>query len=157
MNLRRYKNDDLEAVAQLYTESIHTNAASHYDVAQRGAWAPRPPDLDIWRRRMATLQMLLAEEDGRLCGMLGYEDNGHIDLLFTAPGCARRGVASALYCAAESALAAQGLNELFTEASLVAHPFFLRQGFEVVEAQRINCRGVVLPRFAMRKRLAPCP
>jgi putative acetyltransferase len=155
MNLRRYRDDDLEAVAQLYTESIHTHAVPHYDAAQREAWAPRPPDLDFWRQRMATLQMLLAEDDGRLCGMLGYEDDGHIDLLFTAPGFARRGVASTLYQAAESALVTQGVNELFTEASLVARPFFLRQGFHVVEEQRVERRGAILPRFAMRKRLHP--
>ncbi len=153
MNIRPYRDADLEAVARLYTESVHTNAAAHYDANQRAAWAPRPPNLTTWRKRMSELQMLLAEEDGQLAGMIGYELDGHIDLLFTAPGFTRRGIASSLHQAAALALAAQNVKALFTEASLVARPFFLRQGYEVVEEQYVERNGAVLRRFAMRKRL----
>ncbi len=99
--------------------------------------------------------MLLAHHDGQLAGFIGFSLDGHIDLLFTAPGYARQGVASALYAAAEQHLRAAGARELFTEASLVAQPFFARQGFSAEQAQTVTRSAVMLPRMLMRKILEP--
>ena len=153
MHIRPYQDSDLAAVAQLFTDAVHGLAGSHYDAVQREAWAPRPPDLGLWKTRLGPLQILLAQdaEGGGLLGFIGYEKNGHIDLLFTSPAAARRGVASQLYGHAETALCGLGIVELFTEASLVSRPFFERQGFAVREEQRIERRGATLRRFAMTK------
>lgn len=157
MIIRPYTPADLEPVARLFTASVHEVAASHYDAQQRAAWAPQPPDLAVWQKRLAPLTTLVAElvaeENSRLAGFLSYEDDGHIDLLYTAPGSTRTGVASRLYHEAETGLAEAGATELFTEASLVARPFFERQGFEVTEEQNVTRNGVSFRRFAMRKRL----
>ncbi|MEN8665594.1 MAG: GNAT family N-acetyltransferase [Polycyclovorans sp.] len=97
---------------------------------------------------------LVADGGDELLGFIAYTDDGHIDLLYTAPGTPRRGVATALYRAAEAALRGCGVRELYTEASLVAQPFFVVQGFCVVEEQQVERRGVKFRRFAMRKRIA---
>jgi putative acetyltransferase len=150
--IRPYRESDAEAVALLFTDSVHHLASSEYDASQRAAWAPIPPDLNFWTERLGRLQTLIAEEDRQLAGFISYEQNGHIDLLYTSPAHARRGVASALYRAAESDLARHGISEIFTEASIVAHPFFERFGFHVVEEQCVQRRGVTFRRYAMRKR-----
>jgi len=105
--------------------------------------------------RLAELQVLLAQRDGQLAGFIGFSLDGHIDLLFTAPGYARQGVASALYAAAEQRLRAAGVRELFTEASQVAQAFFAGQGFSVQQAQTVTRGAVILPRMLMRKTLEP--
>jgi len=56
-----------------------------------------------------------------------------------------------LYREIESALLLAGIKALFTEASLVARPFFRRQGFLIVEEQIVSRRGVAFRRYAMRK------
>lgn len=153
MHIRPYQDSDLAAVAQLFTDAVHGLAGSHYDAVQREAWAPRPPDLGPWKTRLGPLQILLAQDtegDG-LLGFIGYEKNGHIDLLFTSPAAARRGVASQLYGHAETALRGLGIVALFTEASLVSRPFFERQGFAVRQEQCVERRGAMLRRFAMAK------
>lgn len=104
MKLRPYDGDDLENIVALFTASVHEVPASHYDAEQREAWAPRLPDLDSWRERLARLQTVVAEIDSRIAGFVSYEWNGHIDLLFVSPDYLRRGVASALYGIAERAL-----------------------------------------------------
>ena len=154
MKIRSYTDDDLAAVAALFTASIHGLATGHYDAAQRAAWAPQPPDLDEWRRRLQGLNTLLAETQGRLAGFLAYAEDGHVDLLYTAPDSPRKGVASALYAEAEAALFASGVRRLYTEASLVARPFFERQGFVVREVQDVERRGLVFRRYAMDKTFA---
>ncbi len=151
MKIRNFTDEDLAAVAALFTASIHGLAIDHYDAAQRAAWAPQPPDLSEWNLRLQGLNTLLAETHGQLAGFLAYAPDGHIDLLYTAPDRPRRGVASALYAAAEAALFASGVRRLYTEASLVARPFFERQGFEIREVQDVERRGLVFRRYAMDK------
>jgi putative acetyltransferase len=133
---------------------------SHYDAAQRKAWAPQLPNLGIWEVRLRPLKVLVAQEaeaaqdSNKLLGFVGYEEDGHIDLMFTSPLAARRGVASQLLGRAEAALRGLGVAQLFTEASLLGRPFFARQGFTVKEEQHIELRGAQFRRFAMVKALA---
>ena len=156
MRIRPYSDKDLAAVAQLFTDAIHGLAVTHYDEAQRKAWAPQPPDLGIWERRLKPLKVLLAqdaENSDALLGFVGYEEDGHIDLMFTSPLAARRGVASQLLGRAEAALRELGVARLHTEASLLGRPFFARQGFTVKEEQQVELRGAQFRRFAMVKAL----
>jgi putative acetyltransferase len=156
MHIRPYTNADLAAVAQLYTDAVHGLAGSHYDEAQRIAWAPQPPDLGIWENRLEPLKVLLAQEtenSDALLGFIAYEDDGHIDLMFSSPLAARRGVASQLLGRAEAALHAIGVAQLYTEASLVGQPFFARHGFTVRGEQLVERRGAQLRRFDMVKAL----
>jgi putative acetyltransferase len=151
MNIRPYREADLESVALLFTESVHTLAAGHYDPTQCAIWAPIPPEYDAWRERLSTLSTYVAEEGSRLVGFISYKDSGHIELLFTSPANARSGVASALYRIAEEVLHHHGIRQFDTEASLVARPFFERQGFRIEERQFVSRSGHTFQRFAMRK------
>ncbi|MBN7769300.1 GNAT family N-acetyltransferase [Marinobacter daepoensis] len=152
--IRKYRIQDLSPVVRLFTDSVHELTAGAYDETQRYAWASRTPHLDTWRERLESLETLVAEEGNDLAGFISYEKDGHIDLVFTAPNYARRGIASALYHEAEVQLKALNVNELKTEASVVARPFFERHGFEVVDEQRVTVRGAQFLRYLMRKTLA---
>ncbi len=159
LGIRSYRAADLSAVAQLFTSSVHALSIEHYDASHRAAWAPRPPDLDEWQRRLAALRTLVAEEDSHLAGFLSYQPHGHIEFLYVAPPFVRRSVATALLQHAEAVLTSLGVRKLTTEASLVARPFFERQGFvvteeQVTEEQQVERRGVHFRRFAMTKYLA---
>jgi putative acetyltransferase len=148
MKIRNYTEADVNAVAALFMASVHELAKPHYDTMQRRAWAPEPPDLTGWSTRLAGQHTLLAYAAHDLAGFISYEDNGHIDLLFTSPGFERRGVASLLYAHAEHVLSGVAL---FTEASLTAKPFFLRKGFHVLEEHDVSRNGVTLRRYVMHK------
>jgi putative acetyltransferase len=148
LNVRPYTMADLGAVVALFTASVHELGATYYSAEQRNAWAPRSPDMAAWALRLAELQTLLLLDESGLAGFVSYEVNGHLDLLYTAPRTARQGVASRLLKQVEQAL--PGVEQ-FTEASLIAKPFFLRHGFQVTEAQVVVRRGVSFSRFAMHK------
>jgi putative acetyltransferase len=68
-----------------------------------------------------------AENNNALPGFIGYENNGHLDLMFTSPTAARRGIASRLLGLAEAALGIFDVQTLFTEASLLGRPLFERR------------------------------
>ena len=151
ITIRKYRIQDLSPVVRLFTDSVHELTAGAYDETQRYAWASRTPHLDTWRERLESLETLVAEEGSDLAGFISYEKDGHIDLVFTAPNYARRGIASALYHEAEQQLKELGVTELKTEASVVARPFFERHGFEVADEQRVTVRGAQFLRYLMHK------
>ena len=151
VNARPYESGDLEGVIETYTASIHSLAASYYSPEQLAAWAPALPDSAQWQRRLAALHTLVAESDAVLAGFASYTEEGYLDFLFTHPRFARRGVASLLYQAVESALCSLGVAQVTSHVSLAARPFFDRQGFVVAAEECVECRGVFLRRFTMHK------
>ena len=106
------------------------------------------------RRRIA---LLVAEDENVLAGFIGYDDRGHVALLYTASHAARRGVASKLYARVESEWIAAGVPRAFAEASLVARPFFEQHGFTVLNEEYVERRGMLFRRFAMEKALDTAP
>lgn len=151
LKIRSYTAADFEEVVNIFTTSVHQLAFEHYDDRQRLAWAPLPPDIKYWTKRLNNVQTLVAEENGELLGFVSYEADGHIDLLFTSPKHARKGVATALYQEVESVLTNNGVKKLFTEASLVALPFFERKGFTIEGEEIVKRVGAELRRFGMSK------
>ena len=153
LEVRPYRDDDLEPLVRTFTSSVHELARPFYDETQRVAWAPEQVDLQEWRARLAEMSVLVAEEDGVLAGFLGYGHDGHVALLYTASHAARKGVASKLYAHVEREWRARGVRRAYSEVSLAARPFFERQGFIVTEEEHVERRGVVLRRFRMVKEL----
>jgi putative acetyltransferase len=153
--VRPYAAPDLPRLMEIYRDSIHALANPYYTAEQLEAWAPAVQIATRWEQRLAGLQTLVADREGVLAGFVSYELNGHLDLLFTRPEFARRGVATRLCDHAEAALAAAGVSRCFTEASLAARAFFERRGFQVDAEEDVECRGARLRRFLMHKRLVP--
>jgi len=142
---------DTPALVALFTRSVRTLGRARYSDAQLAAWAPDDSDIDGWGARYAALIMRIAEIEGEIAGFVGYEPNGHIDLLFASPDYAGRGVARTLVEHAETDLAGRGTTTLTVEVSLVAAPVFARCGFTFVEEQEVERNGERLRRFAMTK------
>ncbi len=146
---RQALESDLEALVVVFTTAVHALAGGAYTAEQCHAWAPIPPDAEGWRSRLSGLKVMLACEGEQLAGFIGYARSGHVDLLFTAPPFARRGVATALFGAACADMRRAGAQRLSTEASLAARPFFERQGLTVVGEEEVLRQGVALRRFRM--------
>lgn len=151
MNIRDYRLSDRGVAVDIFHSAVHALTASHYTKEQRDAWAPHPPDPEYWQRRLAERRVRVAEEDGRVIGFIAFNDDGHIDLLFTAPAFSDRGVATDLYQDAEAILVRCGVSVVFTEASVVARPFFERMGFHVVDEEAVTRSDIELPRYRMVK------
>ena len=153
--IRPFRPGEAAALVKLFQASVHVVAASHYDAAQRAAWAPADLDPAEWEVRLGRQHCLVNEQGGSLAGFIAFDGSGYVDLLFTARAHVRRGVATHLYAEAEARLVETGVRALSTHASLVSRPFFERQGFVVVAPERVELDGVGLDRFLMQKTLPP--
>ncbi len=139
-------------MAAVFDSAVRLGAARDYDAEQIAAWAAG--DDRRWSDRLASRPVWGAFAGSTLIGFVDLEADGHVDVLFVAADCHRRGIASALLAHVEGQARYKKLPRLFTEASLTARPFFARHGFRVVACRQVNVRGVLLDNFAMEKWLS---
>jgi putative acetyltransferase len=153
ISVRPYSTCDLQMVAELFTTSVHELSGSRYSPQQRQAWAPRPPDLKHWDLRLRDLQTLIAEVDARPVGFLSYQPDGYVDLLYVRPRFERTGIATHLYECVEKIFVETDVVSAYTEASLIAQPFFVHHGFRTSRFEEIRVKGTLLQRWVMFKTL----
>jgi len=147
--IRAYQPTDLDAVIAIFLGAIREIASRDYASAQIDAWAQ--VDRESWALRRLSRPTWVAIIDQLPVGFADLEPNGHLYMMFVHPAHQRAGIASALLNAIEIAARAQGLSEIFTEASITARAFFERRGFSIVTAQLVEKRGRHLRNYRMEK------
>ena len=152
--LRPYLPADAPRLARLFETSISLLAADDYDEEQRAAWAAAADDVPAFAAKLAGALTLIAEIDGAIAGFASLKDNTHIDMIFTHPAFARRGVAGLLLDALEKLARARGAEKLTGDVSDTAQPLFEKSGFIATQRNSFQRRGVWLANTTMEKRLA---
>lgn len=143
----------LDAVLQLFWETVHTVNAQDYTPAQLDAWAPKEPDRLRWRRKWDTSLVWAVWQDGELAGFANLEPPDHLDCLYVSARHQRQGVATALAQKMEQLARESGASRLRVEASLTARGFFARRGYRELRRQQVPLRGQQLTNFIMEKPL----
>jgi len=141
----------------LFHNTIRIVNLRDYTQQQVEAWASGRAGPDHWHARLAGRTTRIAAWSGSVIGFTDIEPDGHLDHLFVHHNHQRQGVATALHEAIEAEARRLGLRRLFTEASITARPFFLRQGYQQVRQQVVTIDGVGLTNFVMEKDLAVAP
>ncbi|WP_453961487.1 GNAT family N-acetyltransferase [Amorphus suaedae] len=144
---------DADHLARIFFCAVHEGTRDHYSFAQRMAWAGPTVDLDAWRHRVGGLTGFVAERDGEPIGFMTIDAEGYVDLAFVLPSAAGSGVGWRLHEAVEAKARALGAQEMTTQASKAARPFFERQGWSLIAEQSVERRGVRLTNYRMRKAL----
>jgi putative acetyltransferase len=151
---RPYEQEqDAAALAALFLASVTTLTATHYDAAQRAAWASSADDVASFGARLARGSTVVAVHEGAPVAFGQLWPADHVEMLYVAPGWTRRGLATAMLARLEILAREQGASVLGADASAIARPVFERAGFSLVSEQTV-WRGVVaLPRFQLCKLL----
>lgn len=142
-------------IADLFHNSIHETALSHYSKEAIEAWAPTPPDYLMWADRLMKKRPFLAMKGSIVVGFIELESDGHIDCLYTHKDFQRCGVARCLYLHLETEARKQGINRLYVEASFLAKPFFEKHNYNLVKENIVHRNGTEIINFKMEKCLAP--
>lgn len=130
--IRDYAPDDAAGLAALLHASVTTLGARDYSAEQVSAWAGRLPDAAALAARCGDGRRVWVAQSVADDGLLGFTDlepDGHIDMLYVAPGAKGSGVADALTDALIAAAVKQGLTRVQVEASEAARRFYMRRGF----------------------------
>jgi putative acetyltransferase len=149
--IRPFNEGDAVATAKIFFDAVRLGSVGHYDEAQRRAWAPEIPDNSNWLERLMSQTVLVAEQDSEAVAFMTLRTDGHIDLAFVSPGQIGQGIAHKLYLALEARAISTQMKRLTCDASLMARPFFERQGWRVVVEQSVSRDEVSLTNFVMEK------
>lgn len=149
IQIRPYDRADLNAIIEVFNDSVRHVASRHYRPAQIDAWAPTAVNTAQWSERLERKPTFIAEYGSQVAGFSDLEPTGHIDMLFVHSdyqglGIARRFLNHILLKARE-----QNISALTTHASITARPFFERSGFRVVQEQDVQLRGQTFRNYRM--------
>lgn len=147
MMIRAYSQNDCEATAQLFRDTILEVCRDDYTPGQLRAWVSGCDDLAAWSASLRANGALVAEEDGRIIGFGDIDETGYLDRLFVHKDHREKGIGTAL-CEALEAIAPSGVS---THASITARPFFEARGYEVVSENVVARDGERLVNYLMNK------
>lgn len=150
VSIKAYEPEDAQATIDIFLRAIREVASKDYSPEQIAAWA-KVDDAEVWARCRASRPTWLAMDGSVPVGFTDLKPDGCLDMMFVDPDQQGKGIASLLLATVEKAACEQGLQRIFTEASLTARPFFERRGFVVVAAQQVKKRGQTLANFRMEK------
>jgi len=149
VTIRAYHPHDAATLATILYQAVHHGTAKHYTPAQQQAWAPNAEMAAQWPDRLAALEVWVAEANNEIAGFMAATAQGHIDFAFVRPRWMGRYIAQSLYEIILEQARRANLPRMTTHASLLARPFFARQGWQVDEMETVDRNGEQLRRFAM--------
>ena len=159
MEIRPYKTEDIQEIAELFYQTVHTVNAADYTNEQLDAWADGNIDLAAWDRSFQAHMTLVAvvtpseAEDKKvvqeqIAGFADMDSTGYLDRLYVHRDFQRCGIASALCDRLEEAVDAE---QFTTHASITAKPFFEKRGYRVIREQQVERKGILLTNYVMGK------
>ncbi|BDI20226.1 acetyltransferase [Nostoc cf. commune SO-36] len=153
MIIREYKLSDTKLIMKLFYNTVHEINICDYTQEQVDAWAPENMDYEVWHKRLQAKLPYIAENNSEIVGFAELEADGHIDCFYCHSKYQGKGIGSKLLIHIESTAKLQGIQRLYTEASITAKPFFAKRRFSVVREQQVERRGVWFQNYVMEKYL----
>ena len=153
MNIRQANKNDLDEILNLFTETISEVNNQDYSPSQIEAWSSGARDIDRWLQKNDEQYFLVTEEEGGITGFASITNEGYLDTMFVHKNHQRKGIAKALIAALIDYASKKQVQEITTEGSITARPFFEKYGFRVVKKQKVNRKGIEIVNFRMVKPL----
>lgn len=82
MEIRKYKESDIEEITELFYNTVHTVNAKDYSKEQLDAWAPKNPDFEKWNISFQNHISVIAVEDNTVIGFGDIDKSGYLDRLY---------------------------------------------------------------------------
>jgi putative acetyltransferase len=154
LSIRDYRPEDVQALANIYYNTIHRINVQHYTKEQVDVWAPKSSieKTEVWAKKFSRTKPIISTIGDEIVGFAEFEPNGHIDCFYCHHEWIGKGVGSALMKEIFHRAKNNHIH-IFSEVSITAKPFFEKHGFKVVTEQTIVRKGVELKNFKMERTL----
>lgn len=151
--LRGYRQQDFDAVREVYKDAVFSLGAGFYSARQLEVWASYSDETEAFARKLTRGRAWVVECEGRVVAFGHLDPVDHVSLLYCSGSHSLRGIATSIYHKMEETARNAAVVILTVEASRVSLPFFAKVGFQVVEEESSERHGVVFERFRMSKLL----
>ncbi|MCD7893182.1 MAG: GNAT family N-acetyltransferase [Erysipelotrichaceae bacterium] len=153
MDIRLYQPSDLEEVMQLFYDNVHSVCAKDYTEEQLEAWAPKEANVYRWETSLNKNHTLVVVDNEHIIGFGNIGQTGYLDRLYVDSDYLNQGVGTLLLENLERYATARGNTHMNTNASITSKPFFEARGYQCIEKQIVERRGVRLKRYLMEKKI----
>lgn len=155
MKIREYHPQDAPLIAQLFSETVREVNAKHYSQKQLDAWASPDKDASFFHDKLSHSCSFIAEDSGEIVGFADLiPERRLLYFFYVHKGHQRKGIGKALLMQVEKTAKDKGIDELYTDASITAKPFFEAMGFIPLEKQEVKQAGLQFVNYKMRKTLS---
>jgi putative acetyltransferase len=149
--IRPFHLGDEAELRAIFFNTIRQINIRDYSQEQVQAWAPKAYDKTQWQVRISKINPFIAELDSTIVGYADIQGDGYIDHFFCHHLYQGKGVARALMQCLITKARHEGIEHIYSHASITARPFFEHFGFQLVKQQTVDIRGVTLTNFVMEK------
>ena len=144
---------DIAEMQELFRSTILSIPSKIYNPKQKAVWSDATKNKERWVRLITKQHCLLAEENNRIVGFISLENHDYLDFLYVHKHHFRKGVAQTLYNQIELCAREFNSKSLTSDVSIVARPFFEKNGFGVIEKQANKVQDQILINYKMHKKL----
>ncbi|MFD1631180.1 GNAT family N-acetyltransferase [Pseudopedobacter beijingensis] len=153
LEIRQAENSDILAITQLFYETIQTINSKDYPQEEIDDWSSWHSAHEKWNTRIIEQYFIVAAFDSKIIGFASLATDGYLDLMFIHKNYQRQGIANQLLAELEKKAIAQNNQEIYSEVSITAKPFFEKQGFTVKHKQLKKSRERALENYYMVKQM----
>lgn len=148
MEIREYKTNDCEEIAELFFNTVHFINTKDYTKEQLNVWATGKIDFDVWNQSFLNHYTLVAIEKNMIVGFGDIDYTGYLDRLYVHKDYQGLGIATALCDRLEKQFV---VEKITVHASITAKPFFEKRGYKVIKEQEVIRHNISLINYLMEK------
>ena len=151
MNIRRITKKDNLDLKRVYFDSIISINQSTYNNEQKQAWSSQAWNNRNFKRSIIKGKGWLIEEKDTIVAFASRYPNNKIALFYCLGEYQRKGYGTKLVNKLEKEAKKEGLESLFTEASLISYKLFLKLNWEIIRKEKIIINNIFFERYKMIK------
>jgi putative acetyltransferase len=151
MNIRIAQPTDVDAIRQLFQETIETINQKDYNPAQIRIWAAGAQRIANWQKKIQEQYFVVAEKGDIMVGFASIEKNGYIDFMYIHKNYQNQGIARSLLKELESKAESLSLTKVWANVSITARPFFKKQDFQITNLSIKSLENIEFENAVMEK------
>ena len=153
IEIRQATLDDLPEILNLFQETVRAVNSQHYSEQQIQVWSSSANDPKRWQDRIENIYFIVAEKNNSIVGFAYLKDGNYFDGLFVHKDYQRQGIASKLLRIIESKAMMNGFEDIKSDISITALPFFEDHYYNVIKKQKKVFKGMAFENFIVSKQL----
>ena len=151
MNLRQITIKDQLELKKIYFDSIQSLDEKIYSREQKRAWSCQAWDNPNFDKSLTEGKGWLLREKGIIIAFATRYPTERIALFYCKGKYQRKGYGSKLLHKLEDEAKKEGLDTLYTEASLISYELFLKNKWEIIRKEKVIINNIFFERYKMTK------
>ena len=151
MNLRQITIKDQLELKKVYFDSIQSLDEKIYNQEQKIAWSSQAWNNPNFDKSIIQGKGWLLEDKGIIIAFATRYPSNRIALFYCKGKFQRKGCGSMLLHKLEDEAKKEGIDYLYTEASLISYVLFLKNEWEIVRKEKVIINNIFFERYKMTK------